>query len=102
MIPSPGRIVEYTLSADDARQINKRRDDAKQEFAAQQNSGFMVHYGNAVSEGESYPMVIIRVWGTDENSAVNGKVLLDGNDDFWATSRVQGEGPYRWREFARV
>lgn len=100
MVPSPGRIVAYTLSAQDAEQINKRRRDAFQSWRA--NDGTQVHVGNEVSEGEVYPMVIVRVWGSGETAAVNGQVLLDGCDAFWATSRIQGEGPFHWSEFPRV
>ena len=45
-------------------------------------------------------MVIIRVWGTTPESPVNGQVLLDGNDTFWATSVQAGVGPrkFEWPE----
>ena len=49
-----------------------------------------------------YPLVITRVWGDQEGSAVNGQVLLDGNDTFWATSRNEGEGPGFWSVPPRV
>lgn len=102
MIPTPGRTVAYVLTALDAEQINKRRKDAVDSGICQQNSGAVVHFGNRVSEGEVYPMVIVRCWGTTETSSVNGQVLLDGVDTLWATSRSQGEGPGHWHEFPRV
>lgn len=102
MIPTPGRIVEYTLNEHDADQINKRRDDSRKSGLAARETGAVIHVGNRVSPGESYPMVIVRAWGNTEGSAVNGQVLLDGNDTFWATSRQQGEGPFCWREYART
>ena len=45
-------------------------------------------------------MIITRVFGRDPGSAVNGQVLLDGNDTLWVTSRttVTGEGSYQWPE----
>lgn len=104
MIPSPGRIVQYTLSADDAVQVNRRRDDSRTSGISGQKTGAVVHVGNAVSEGDTYPLVITRVWSDapDETTAVNGQVLLDGNDTLWATSVLQGEGPRTFREFPRV
>jgi len=89
MTPSVGRTVAYSLSAHDAESITARRKE----------SGVL---GNPVSEGDVFPMVIVRVWGTGDHASVNGRVLLDGDDTFWATSRQQGEGPFRWREFPRV
>jgi len=90
MIPSPGRIVQYTLSAQDAAKINQAREVTECEE------------GNRVAAGETYPMVIVRCWGTTEESSVNGQVLLDGNDTCWATSVSQGDGERHWREFPRV
>ena len=97
MKPTIGRIVHYTLSAQDAEQINKRRKDAQQSGSALRNDGSQIHFGNNVSDGETYPMIITRVWS---DTAVNGSVLLDGNDTFWATSVSEGEGPrhYAWPE----
>lgn len=107
MIPSPGHIVAYTLSAHDVEQINRRRHDASHTIDAIRNgerpgTGEQLHVGNPVQEGDVYPLVITRVWGQTEGSAVNGQVLLDGNDTFWATSRTEGEGPFHWQPFPRV
>ncbi len=101
MIPSIGRIVEYTLTSQDADQINRRREDAKNNKAVGQ-TGFMLHSGNAVRADNTYPLVITRVWGDQENSVVNGQVLLDGNDTFWVTSVKQGGGQRQFREFPRT
>lgn len=95
--PSIGRIVHYTLSEQDAAAINKRRADAKNLNAAgvtlaSQELGAQVHFGNSVNAGDVYPLVITRVWGDRPDSAVNGQVLLDGNDTYWATSVNLGEG----------
>lgn len=104
MIPTPGRIVEYTLTEQDADQINRRRKDAQANIAAGTvgNTGFSLHVGNSVSAGDTYPLVITRVWGSTEGSAVNGQVLLDGNDTLWVTSRTEGEGEFHWRPFQCV
>lgn len=80
--PSIGRIVHYRLSAEEADKINYDRKIWSQ-----------THKGNEVHEGDSFPMIITRVWGTDPTSAVNGQVFLDGNDVLWATSVCVGEGP---------
>jgi hypothetical protein len=111
-IPAIGRIVHYRLSADDATQINRRRttgksiadrmkleldrlnherDEGVQAFAWP--AGAQAHIGNEVTEGDTFPMLIVRVWGPSAESAVNGQVFLDSNDVFWATSRTVGEQP---------
>lgn len=101
-IPSIGRIVHYRLSADDAAQINRRRTTAKaiadrinngeQPGLAQWPLGAQAHIGNQAHEGDTFPMLIVRVWGPTATSCVNGQVFLDGSDVFWATSRSVGEG----------
>ena len=104
-IPSIGRIVHYRLSADDATQVNRRRTTGKSiadrmkdgvpmhETITAWPAGAQAHIGNEVSEGDTFPMQVVRVWGNTASSAVNGQVFLDGNDVFWATSRTVGEGP---------
>lgn len=91
MKPTPGRIVEYTLTEQDAARINQLRQQSPS-----------THFGNQVSAGETYPLMITRTWGSTETSAVNGQVLLDGNDNLWVTSVTQGEGERKFREYARV
>lgn len=95
-IVSVGTIVIYTLNDYDAEKINKRRTDANQQAqdkAAPKNTGFQVHYGNNVSEGDKCPMIVTMY--IDEGR-LNGQVILDGNDTFWATSRAFGTGPGTW------
>lgn len=107
MVPTIGRVVLYTLTEQDAEAINRRRDHARthmDEHRANSN-GVMVHVGNSVRQGNQFPMIITKVWGPDIYSAVNGTVMLDGSDTFWATSRVVDiptndedpiAGMYRW------
>ena len=103
MIPTPGRIVEYELTEWDVQEINRRRADARSSQLDQRKSGAVVHVGNEASTGERFPMVIVRVWGEgNPGSSVNGQVLLDGNDTYWATSRHQGHGPGNWHPYPRV
>ncbi len=80
MIPTIGRIVHYRLNSNDVEQIKFDR----------QAPG---RRGNEVREGDTFPMMITQVWGNTETSAVNGQVMLDGNDIHWATSVCAGEGP---------
>lgn len=88
MKPSIGRIVHYRLSEQNANEINRRREDASGNMMAhkQNGNGVIIHAGNPVSAGDIYPMVIVRTWGPDEHHAVNGQLLLDGNDTLWLTS----------------
>jgi len=98
-IPTIGRIVHYRLSAQDAEAIARRRTSGAS-IAERMNetppawpAGAQAHIGNSVAEGDTFPMLIVRVWGPVAESAVNGQVFLDSNDVFWATSRTVGEGP---------
>lgn len=77
--PTPGRIVLYRLSADDAAWINVQRGAPSE--------------GNLHAEGIELPFLIVRVWG---DGSVNGQVILDSQRTFWATSRHQGTGPGTW------
>lgn len=89
MEPSIGRIVHYTLSQLDAELIASRR-------------GYAAIHGtpvnaNAVNAGDTFPAVIVRHFG---GSATNLRVLLDGDDTYWACSRVLAEsgvpGTWAW------
>ena len=91
MIPTVGRIVHYTLSAQDAERVKF----ARGVVSAQQ-------VGNDPEVGQVYPMLIVRCWGTTAESSVNGQVFLDGNDTLWVTSVGQGDGPRQWHEPQRT
>lgn len=112
MKPTIGRIVLYTLTEDDAKQINRRRTTATAIAERIKNNsaklgdfslaepvpphwplGAQAHIGNDVTAGEVYPMVVTRVWS---ETTVNGQVLLDGNDCLWASSATEGEGGHTW------
>lgn len=102
-IPTIGRIVQYRLSMDDADAINRRRTDgasiaARMKYGDDPQlkawpAGAQAHIGNGVKEGDTFPMLITRTWGSTPEAAVNGQVFLDGNDVLWATSVCVGEGP---------
>jgi hypothetical protein len=88
-------VVPYTLNAYDADAINKRRADTMTHLAEHRAraDGSQLHVGNGVAKGDVFPMIIVRVWGTDPTSSVNGQVMLDGNDTYWVTSVTVGDGP---------
>lgn len=106
MKPSIGRIVHYTVSQQDADEINRRRADfsahVKSGGLRDGGTGYVAHVGNHVEEGDTYPAVIVRIFGETPESAVNLQVFLDGNDTFWATSRTLGEGVFHWTWPERV
>ncbi|MCA0303495.1 MAG: hypothetical protein LCH95_13920 [Proteobacteria bacterium] len=85
-VPTIGRIVLYTLNEQDAEAIK----------ASRRNAG-EVHLSNEVRAGQEFPAVIVASWGDQPTSACNLKVMLDGPDHFWATSRSVGDGPFHFR-----
>lgn len=90
-----GTIVTYKLTAEDAAQINRRREDYERSShspTVQWPYGAQAHRGNRAYEAQVYPAVVVRDWG----GPVNLKVFLDGNDDLWVTSKAQGHGAGEW------
>ncbi|MGV4984500.1 hypothetical protein ACVB8X_13850 [Streptomyces sp. NRAIS4] len=81
--PTPGRIVLYRLTEDDARHITQQRAHNGQN-------------GNFVRDGDRYPAIVVRTFPANPADAVNLQVLLDGPDTYWATSRRQGDEPGTW------
>ena len=81
-----GRIVLYTLTDQDATEINQRR-----------TTGAII--AERVFLGDVYPMIVTRIWSA---SCVNGQVFLDGNDCLWATSATEGTGGHQWHWPPRV
>jgi hypothetical protein len=81
------------LNETDAAEINRRRTTgraiADRIEAEKWPLGAQAHIGNQAEAGHVYPMLIVRVWGESDVSAVQGQVFLDGNDCYWATSRMQ-------------
>lgn len=98
VVPTIGRLVHYTLDAYDADAVNRRRAHGVTHLAAHRADpdGSQLHVGNGVSAGDVVPMMIVRVWGTDPTSSVNGQVFLDGNDVYWVTSVTAGEGEHHF------
>lgn len=105
MKPTIGRIVLYVTNAADAVAINTAR---QQLFAhpapgsdASPTNGF-IRQGNNVEEGDIFPADVVNVFGDSENPPVNLQVKLDGNDQYWATSRhvddAKTPGTWHWME----
>lgn len=102
-----GDRVIYTLSRADADAVNRRREDyaafqRKATRAVQGESGrngHRAHVGNHVAEGMACPAVIVRVFDPNSSTA-NLQVLLDGNDELWATSVREGTRPGTYRHDA--
>ncbi len=87
-----GTTVLYCLSEADAKEINFRYEMSHMLRKHFRNyvPGNQAHVGNMVCVGEILPMIIIKAWS---ETCVNGKVLLDGNDDLWITSvELKSEG----------
>lgn len=104
MQPTVGRIVHYKLAQFDADAINRRRADFEafnrshvhpHEPGQPGATGHQAHVGNHVQAGEVYPAIVVRVFDPSVSTA-NLQVLLDGNDTYWATSRVEGDGECQW------
>lgn len=93
MLPTIGRTVHYRLSEQDAERINKRRSDAETHRTehCENSNGVVLHVGNTVRAGDVFPLVITRVWAAREGGLVNGQVLLDGSDQLWVTSVIEGD-----------
>ena len=102
--PQPARVGElvlYTVTEGDANDINRRRQDARTSGSAEERTGFVMHFGNSVREGDVYPAVIVRTFA-EGSVTCNLQVLLDGSDTYWATSRQEGDGPSRWTRQERA
>jgi hypothetical protein len=99
--PTVGRIVHYTLSSCDAGEISRRREDFAAFNRANHNSATVpgTFPGRPAAEGDVCAAVVVATWG---GGTANLKVLLDGNDDYWATSRGEGDGPGTWQWPARA
>lgn len=110
MKPSIGPIVHYELSTSDAIEINQRRFDAGAfrrglsypiESGEPGRTGHIEHTGNGATAGDVFPALIVRTWN-ETTTTVQLQVFLDGNDTYWATSRVEGYGEGQWSWPPRV
>jgi hypothetical protein len=76
-----GQTVLYKLNEADAGAIKFRRE--REEPVAGRR-------GNTASEGQQYPAHVVAVF---DRAYANLQVHLDGDDQYWATSRQWGEDP---------
>ena len=106
IVPTVGRIVLYCLDAGDADAINRRRtnggDIALRMTNGQWPRGAQAHIGNQVYPGDVYPGMVVKVWSED---LISIRVMLDGTDDFWATSKHVSEEPtpgfFHWMPYQK-
>lgn len=84
MTPTIGRIVFYRIAEYDL---------IAYEAAVKSNQ---LKPGNSLSVGDLVPAIIVRTWGALDTSAVNLKLMLDGPDCYWVTSRTCGEKLGQW------
>ncbi len=84
-----GKDVLYRLGELDVQAIGALREKAKAHGQR----------GNQVGIDEVYPAKIVRVWN---EHTVNLQVYLDGNDIYWTTSAMRGEGLSQWNFSDRV
>lgn len=114
MEPTIGRTVLFTITADQADQVNRRRTTGVKiaERIAKNTPtssawplGAQAHIGNTATAGQQFPMVIVAVWPDEFGPGifgVNGQVFLDGNDCLWVTSAAEGTEPGQWHWPPRV
>lgn len=89
--PTIGRMVHYYLNSRDAELIEERRKE----------TGTL---GNHAKEGQVYPAVVTALFDVGAEVLLNLRVILDGDDLYWATSRHEttDESPGTWAWPARV
>ena len=93
MQPTIGRIVNYTLSQDDANEINRKRSGRGLRERVKPEA-----LGNFAEAGQAFPAIVVRVWPSPGKTQCNLQVLLDGADGAWVTSRIEGteRGTWAW------
>ena len=95
-----GKIIIYTLTAEDAAQINRRRttpESIADRIKLQEGTdrlrwpdGAQAHIGNRVTDGDRFPMLVTVCLG-NWPGRVSGQVFLDGNDTLWVTNKYIGD-----------
>lgn len=97
--PTVGGWVHYRLSTHDVGEINRRR---RRSAAAPANEwGFIAPRGNPVHTGDVCAALVVAVFGSG-SSVANLRVVLDGTDELWVTSRSLGDDDGQWSWPARV
>lgn len=84
-----GRIVYFVFDVASAEEVTRRRTTGPtiarrlQDQPPTWPAGAQAHIGNHVQAGDVCPAMVVAVLGGDQ---VNLKVMLDGSDEYWATS----------------
>ena len=99
----PGRIVYFVMGESHAAEVMRRRTNAisiaERIKVLAWPVGAQAHVGNDVKAGDVYPAMVLRVW-SDDSGCSNLKVMLDGSDEFWATSvsfdAEKAPGTWHW------
>jgi hypothetical protein len=103
MLPTIGRILLYTLTADDAQKVNRRRTTgaaiAERMRDKRWPEGAQAHIGSTVNAGEQYPLIVTATYGQGK---IGGQVFLDGNDTYWVSEVIEGAGEGEWMWPPRV
>lgn len=120
MTITTGRIVLYTLTAQNAAEINRRRttgasiaERMKVQVSQVETAtpilgwptGAQAHIGNSAHAGQVVPLIVVTVWPNEygpDFHGVNGQAMLDGNDTLWVTSAKEGTEPGAWAWPPRV
>ena len=84
-----GQIVHYRLSQNDVQTIQQNR---KAFLSAELDP---LAHGNEIRSGEVYPAVVVKTFGQDQ---VSLKVMLDGPDELWTTSKTVGDSEGQWQD----
>jgi hypothetical protein len=91
MLPDIGQVVLYSLTENQADEINRRR-----------QQGSTPGYGPGVIPGDTVPMLVAACAAGYEDGvcAVAGRLLIDDDDEnWWVTSVTEGVAPGAWRPF---
>lgn len=98
-----GRIVYFVFDEQRAAEVMRRRTTG-QSIADRVKSfawpiGAQAHVGNAVAAGDICPAMVLKAWH-DVEGVSNLKVMLDGSDEYWATSipfdAAKTPGTWHW------